>query len=110
MNDYSGNTHTNRILEQNGDITDQFLDNNGHVRGQKVIGNYKQDMMFTGYNESVVRNGEDQRELEYHYTPFHGFNVISAIFTDSAGDIRGTQVLSESRAGGSSTIGREDKT
>ena len=32
VNDYQGNSHRNRVLRQNGDIEDQFLDNNGEVK------------------------------------------------------------------------------
>ncbi len=103
-NDYSGNTHTNRILEQNGNVVDQFLNNNGIVSGTKFVGTYIQLMTFNGYNVSAVRNGQAVRELEYVYTPFNGLTDISAIFVDATGKVVATQVLSESSAGGSSTI------
>jgi hypothetical protein len=107
INDYSGHTHTNRILEQDGSIVDLFLDNNGHTTGQQVVGYYARDMTFTGYNQSVVRNGQTDRELQYVYNPFLGLTVISAIFLDPTGTVIAAQVLSESGAGGSSTVGED---
>ncbi|KAI5926457.1 hypothetical protein F4810DRAFT_654480 [Camillea tinctor] len=44
VNDYSGQTHTNRVLAQNGSIYDQFLDNNGNEHGRQVVGYYSRDM------------------------------------------------------------------
>lgn len=104
-NDYSGNTHTNRILTQSGTIVDQFLDNNGNTRNQQLVGSYLRDMTFNGYNQSVIINGQVARELEYVYTPFYGLSVVSAIYVDVAGTVVATQVLSESGGGGSSTVG-----
>jgi hypothetical protein len=105
VNDYGGNTHTNRILEQDGSIVDESLDNQGNTYNQQVVGSYLNDMTFNGYNESVVKNGQVVRELEYDYAPFDGLMIVSAIFIDEAGTVLATQVLSESRAGGSSTVG-----
>ncbi|KAJ9622033.1 hypothetical protein H2203_006914 [Taxawa tesnikishii (nom. ined.)] len=105
VNDYSGNTHTNRILEQDGSIVDQFLDNNGDVHGQKAVGSYLQNMTSTGHNESTTFANQAVRQLEYIYSPFYGLSVISAIYVDAADKVVATQVLSESSAGGSSTIG-----
>ncbi|MCJ1244051.1 hypothetical protein MMC30_001248 [Trapelia coarctata] len=107
MNDYSGNTHTNRILTQSGSIIDQFLDNHGHVYNQQIVGDYIHDMTFNGYNASVVRNGQVTQELEYVYTPFDGLSVVSAIYLDMSETVVATQVLSESSAGGSSTVGNQ---
>lgn len=104
-NDYSGNTHTNRILTQSGTIVDQFLDNNGKIRNQQLVGSYLSDMTFNGYNQSVIINGQVARELEYVYTPFDGLSVVSAIYVDVAGTVVATQVLSESGGGGGSTVG-----
>jgi hypothetical protein len=105
INDYSGNTHTNRVLTRSGSIVDQFLDNNGNINGQQVVGSYVSDMTFNGYDESVVVNGQAARELEYVYAPFAGLSVVSAIYVDAAGSVLSAQVLSESRGGGSSTVG-----
>ena len=104
-NDYSGNTHTNRILTQSGTIIDQFLDNNGNTRSQQLVGSYLSDMTFNGYNQSIVLYGEVASELEYLYTPFNGLSVVSAIYINTAGTMVATQVLSESGGGGTSTLG-----
>lgn len=105
INDYSGNTHTNRILAQNGDLTDESLDNDGNTYNQQVVGSYLADMTFNGYDQNVVKDGQNVRESEYLYTPFNGLSVVSAIYTNAAGDVVATQVLSESGGGGSSTVG-----
>jgi hypothetical protein len=104
-NDYSGNTHTNRILTQSGSIIDQFLDNNGNTLNEQIVGSYLLDMTFNGYDQSVVMNGQVASELEYVYTPFNGLSVVSAIYVNAAGTVVATQVLSESSGGGSSTVG-----
>lgn len=69
INDYSGITHTNRILSQNGDMVDQFLNNDGTILRQQVVGSYLRDMTFNGYNQTVVKNGNVDREVEYVYAP-----------------------------------------
>ncbi|KAH8687620.1 hypothetical protein BGZ60DRAFT_522266 [Tricladium varicosporioides] len=104
INDYSGNTHTNRILAQNGSLIDEFLDNRGVVHSDQVVGYYLQDMTFNGYNQSVSK-GIATRELEYVYEPYIGLSAVCAVFTDAAGNVVSTQVLSESSAGGTSTVG-----
>ena len=104
INDYSGRTHTNRILAQNGSIIDQSLDNDGNLYSEKIIGDYNTDMTFNGYDQSVTANGQAERELQYVYQPYVGLEVISAIFMDAAGKVVATQVLSESSGGGSSTL------
>ena len=60
---------------------------------------------FNGYNQTVIKNGHVDREIEYIYTPFPGISVVSAIYVNAQGNVLATQVLSESSAGGSSTIG-----
>jgi len=105
VNDYSGNTHTNRVLEQDGSVVDQFLDNDGVVHSQKNVGNFAGLMRFTGYNVSATFDGESVRQLEYSYAPFQGFFVLSAVFLDGEEKVVGTRVLSETSAGGTSTIG-----
>ena len=107
INDYSGNTHTNRVLTQSGSIIDQSLDNKGNIHNHIIVGSYLSDMSSNGYNQSVIKNGQVAREVEYVYTPFHGLSVVSAIFIDAEGSVVATQVLSESSAGGSSTVGRQ---
>ncbi|GAB7354573.1 hypothetical protein MBLNU459_g5023t1 [Dothideomycetes sp. NU459] len=107
VNDYSGNTHTNRILEQDGTIVDQYLDNHGAVHGQKLVGTYLQDMTFTGYNQSTTAHGLPARVLEYIYAPYYGLSIISAITVDEANKVVAARVLSESSAGGMSTISND---
>lgn len=110
VNDYSGNTHTNRILAQNGDIVEQKLDNNGRVQGQTTVGSYDRDMRFNGFNQTVTYKGQEVWELEYVYEPFLGLMAISGIFFDKAsGKIVGTQLLAEARGGGSSSIGASEE-
>ncbi|KAF2796677.1 hypothetical protein K505DRAFT_225556, partial [Melanomma pulvis-pyrius CBS 109.77] len=106
VNDYSGNTHTNRILAQNGDIVEQKLDNNGRVQGQTTVGNYLKDMRFNGFNQTVTFKGQEVREEEYVYEPFPGLMAISGVFLSlSDGGVVGTQLIAEARGGGSSSIG-----
>lgn len=104
-NDYSGNTHKNRILSQNGDIVDQTLDNDGNVKGETTVGNYLRDMTFNGDNVTSTIGGQPAQKLEYVYEPFKGLSVVSYVYVGSTGEVLGTQVLSESFAGGESTIG-----
>jgi hypothetical protein len=104
VNDYSGHTHTNRILAQNGSIIDQSLDNDGNLYAEQVVGYYTDDMTSNGYDQTVTTNGQAERELQYVYKPYAGLEVISAIFVDAANKVVATQVLSESSGGGSSTV------
>lgn len=104
VNNYSGDKHTNRILEQDGSIVDQSLDNDGRVTGQKVIGSYSKDMTHTGQSRTVTENGEEVTEMEYSYTPLPGIRVISAVYVNTAGSVTGTRVLSEAFGGGGSVI------
>jgi len=105
VNDYSGNTHTNRILAQNGSIIDQSINNDGHVYAENMVGFYLQDMTFNGYNKTLTGNSQADRELEYVYEPFPGLQVVSAIFMNAAGKVVGSHVLSEATGGGSTTVG-----
>ena len=110
VNNYQGDTHTNRILAQNGDLIDESLDNDGHATGHKVVGNYATAMHFNGYSKAVDTriNGQTAtKESEYNYNPFPGLTVISMIYQNAAGTVVGTQVLSEGSAGGSSTVGEQ---
>jgi len=110
VNDYSGNTHTNRILAQNGDIVDQSLNNNGQVQGTKVVGSYLKDMRFNGFNETVTYKGQQVQEEEYVYEPFMGLMAISGVFKSLAdGRVVGTQLIAEARGGGSSSIGANEE-
>jgi hypothetical protein len=110
VNDYSGNTHTNRILAQNGDIVEQKLDNNGRVSSTTVVGSYLKDMRFNGFNETVTFKGEQVQEEEYVYEPFMGLMAISGVFKSlSDGSVVGTQLIAEARGGGSSSIGANEE-
>jgi len=64
-------------------------------------------MIPAGHEHTVVYNGQTVVEREYSYEPFAGLNIISAIYIDSSGTVVAAKVLSESGAGGSSTIGNE---
>jgi len=105
INDYTGHSHTNRVLSQTGAIVDQSLDDMGHVISEKEVGTYEQDMRFNGDNITVVHDGKEVWQLEYVYEPFRGLIVMSYVFVDQGGRVVGTQVASEGYAGGSSTIG-----
>lgn len=109
INNYEGNTHTNRVLAQNGDIVDQFLNNNGDIYNTQVVGRFSSDMTFTGVNETTTRNGQPVNELQFIYTPFAGLRSVAAIFLDAEENVIATQVISEVFAGGESTIGDELK-
>ncbi|KAJ4324019.1 hypothetical protein N0V94_001519 [Neodidymelliopsis sp. IMI 364377] len=105
-NDFSGNTHTRRILAQNGDIVEQKLNNYGSISNERVVGNYQKNMRFNGFNESVTFKGEEVREEEYVYEPFKGlFSIVGVFKSKSTGEVVGTQLLAEARGGGSATIG-----
>lgn len=108
INDYSGQTHTNRVLAQSGDIVDQFLNNDGELTNQKTVGSYLKDMTFTGSNQTIVKDGQVVQELEYMYAPFPGLQVVSAVYINKQGTIIGTRVLSEVSGGGTSTIQADD--
>ncbi|RMZ01168.1 hypothetical protein D0862_06473 [Hortaea werneckii] len=107
VNDYSGNTHTNRVLAQNGDLIDVSLDNDGNSSGEKVIGTYESEMSFNGHEVTVEYEGEDVTLKEYRYSPIYGISAICAIYLRDDGSVAGTQVLAESNAGGSSTISED---
>lgn len=110
IDDYSGNTHTNRILAQNGDLIDQSLDNNGRESGTKVVGNFANNMRFNGFNQTVTFKGKEVIEEEYVYEPYSGLMAISGIFKDkSTGEVVGTQLLAEARGGGSATIAASEE-
>ena len=104
VNDFSGNSHTNRILEQNGDIVEQNLDNDGRVSSTRVVGSYAKDMTFTGHQDTVQRNGKEVERKQYKYEPIHGVQAIAAIFSDASGKVVGTQILSELEVGGHATV------
>ncbi len=106
INDYTGHTHTNRILAQNGDIYDQFLDNDGAETGaRKVVGYYARDMTFNGHNKTIEADGEVKEfELQYVYAPFAGIEVVSWVWVGVGGEVQRTRVIAEAFGGGGSTI------
>ena len=105
VNNYAGQTHTNRMLTQTGSIVDQSLDNDGRVTRTITVGSYASDMQPNGYEVTVMRDGQEVKEVEYLYRPFPGLTAVSAIYFDAQGVVVGTQVLAESSAGGTSTVG-----
>jgi hypothetical protein len=109
-NDFSGNTHTRRVLKQNGDIVEQKLNNYGSISNEKVVGNYAKDMRFSGFNESVTFKGEEVREEEYVYEPFRGlFSIVGVFKSKTTGEVVGTQLLAEARGGGTANIGNVEE-
>ena len=108
VNNFEGNTHTRRVLAQNGDIVEQTLDNHGSISGTTVVGSYLKDMRFNGFNESVTYKHQEVWEEEYIYEPFPGLYSISGVFLNKVtGKVVGTQLLAEARGGGSADIGNE---
>ena len=109
INDYSGNTHTNRVLQQDGTLINELLDNDGVVSSTQVVGTYLTEMTFNGYNISTTVDGAPARELEYVYHPVPGVSAICAIFVGEDGSVLQTSIIAETRAGGGSTIDGELK-
>jgi hypothetical protein len=108
INDYQGNTHTNRVLAQNGSIVDEFLNNDGNELKRTVVGFYSRDMTFNGHNKTISVDGEPtEYELQYVYTPFPGVDVVSWVYLDTAGKVVRTQVIAEAMGGGTSTISND---
>jgi hypothetical protein len=104
VNDYSGNTHTNRVLFQNGDIVDEALTNDGTVLSHTVVGSVATDMTFNGFNQTVTLAGQSVHELEYTYSPLVGLSIVAAVFQDFSGKTVAARILAESRGGGYSSI------
>ncbi|KAI0846079.1 hypothetical protein F5Y00DRAFT_244855 [Daldinia vernicosa] len=108
VNDYSGQTHTNRILAQNGSIYDSLLDNNGDEHGRQIVGYYSKDMTFTGHNRTITIDGKTEYELSYEYKPFPGLDAVANIYVTPEGKVVKTQVVAEAQGGGTSTISDDD--
>jgi hypothetical protein len=109
INDYSGHTHTNRILAQNGSVIDVFLDNEGDEHGRKVVGSYKKLMQFNGHNRTISVDGKiSEFELQYVYKPYLGLEVTSHIYVNSRGKVTRTEVIAEIEGGGTSHISDDD--
>ncbi|KAH8176640.1 hypothetical protein LIA77_05058 [Sarocladium implicatum] len=132
VHDFSGSTHRNRILAQNGSLIDSFLNNNGDVSRERVVGFYANDMIFNGHNRTVYEpteppvgggdsnesgNDDDagddddeqdkvikEFELQYVYRPFPGVEATSNIYVDTQGNVLRTQVIAEAEGGGTATI------
>jgi hypothetical protein len=103
VNDYAGDTHTNRILAPNGDIVNQALDNDGAVRSETAVGSYKTDMKFNGYEKDVERDGKMVKEQEWVYEPFVGLVAVCMIYLDGD-EVVATRLIAEARGGGESVI------
>lgn len=105
MNDYSGNTHTNRVLAQSGELYDVKLDNDGNEKTRSLTGYYSDDMTFTGHNRTISVAGEVKEfELQYLYTPLPGIESVCWIYVSPAGKVTRTMVIAEAFGGGSSTL------
>ncbi|KAI0165900.1 hypothetical protein GGR57DRAFT_449207 [Xylariaceae sp. FL1272] len=108
VNDYSGQSHTNRVLAQNGSIFDVALDNNGNEHGRKAVGFYSRDMTFTGHNRSITIDGTTELELGYRYAPFPGLEAFANIYTTTDGQVVKTRLIAEAEGGGTSTVSDDD--
>ncbi|KAI0127372.1 hypothetical protein BJ170DRAFT_625137 [Xylariales sp. AK1849] len=104
INNYAGDTHTNRVLGQNGTIWDVSLDNDGTETGRKNVGPYNRDMTYTGHNRTIIFNGKTEYELGYKYAPYPGLSVFAHIYQTPEGNVVKTTIVSEAEGGGTSTI------
>ncbi|KAH8653844.1 hypothetical protein BX600DRAFT_516074 [Xylariales sp. PMI_506] len=104
VNNYAGQTHTNRVLAQNGTIWDVSVDNDGTETGRKNVGSYMRDMTFTGHNRTVIFKGVTEYELGYRYTPYPGLDIYAYIFMTEQGNVIKTSIVSEAEGGGTSTV------
>lgn len=110
VNDYSGNTHTNRILGQDGNLYDIKLDNDGHEQSEALVGSYAALMTFTGHNKTIAVDGVvKQYELQYKYNPFPGIEAQAYIYVTPSGKVSMTEIISEAFGGGTSTISDDDE-
>ncbi|WYZ40979.1 hypothetical protein EsH8_IV_001320 [Colletotrichum jinshuiense] len=108
VNDFSGRTHTNRVLAQNGSMFDVSLDNNGDETGRRVVGYYSRDMAFTGHNRTVSVDGRPvEFELQYLYAPYPGLEAFSNIYVDAGGRVVRTKIVAEAEGGGTATISND---
>lgn len=109
LNDYSGNTHTNRVLDRNGDVVDHSLDNDGHIYASKVVGTYQTLMTKVGSPKAgVIVDGMVATQQEYVYVPSHlgsfGLEVVCYVYTGADGEVIAARVVAEVEGGGYSTI------
>ncbi|KAH7039832.1 uncharacterized protein B0I36DRAFT_357218 [Microdochium trichocladiopsis] len=108
VNDYSGATHKNRILDQDGNIFDMTLDNNGNERSREIVGSYLTDMVATGHSRTITIDGVTEFEVGYLYAPYPGLRVHALIFTTLSGEVVKTKCVAEAEAGGTSTISEDN--
>ena len=112
VNNFSKSKNRNRILAQNGSLIDSFLNNNGKVKREKVVGYYKRDMTFNGHNRTIYKDDDDddnkriikEFELQYVYTPFPALEAVSNIYVTPEGKVTRTQVIAEAEGGGTASI------
>ncbi|KAF2158004.1 hypothetical protein K461DRAFT_264816 [Myriangium duriaei CBS 260.36] len=104
VNDYSGNTHRNRVLEQDGSIVDEYLDNDGNVKSRTTVGSYSTEFSPTGEAHTSTVNGEAVTSQEYMYNPYFGLNVVAIISSNAQNEVVAARVISEVFAGGMSSI------
>ncbi|KAF4783543.1 hypothetical protein HER10_EVM0011143 [Colletotrichum scovillei] len=108
VNDFSGRTHTNRVLAQNGSLFDVYLDNSGNESGRKVVGFYSRDMTFSGHNKTISIDGQVKEfELQYVYAPYPGLEAFSNIYLDTTGKVVRTKIVAEAEGGGTATISND---
>lgn len=108
VNDYTGNTHTNRVLAQNGDLVDQSLDNAGFVYNAQVVGRYDTEMTPTGrVREGVIVDGVRTREEEWVYLPLPGLEIVCKVYVGETGVVA-TKMFVEIEGGGNSSISADD--
>lgn len=109
VNDYSGNTHTNRVLGQDGNLYDVKLNNEGDEQGETLVGSYAQLMTFTGHNKTISVDGVvKQYELQYVYNPFPGIESVCYVYVTPSGKVSYTEIIAEAFGGGSSTISEDE--
>ncbi|KAF7313188.1 hypothetical protein MKEN_01005300 [Mycena kentingensis (nom. inval.)] len=113
INDYAGNTHTNRVLMQTGAVVDESLDNAGHVTARTTVGTFA--TLFTPLTQpnhpdgiKTTKNGVTVTEELFMYAPLPGVEAISAIFFDDANRVVAAEVIAEANGGGTSTISDDE--
>lgn len=106
VNNFSGSTHRNRILAQNGSLFDVFLNNQGDERRRREVGYYERDMTFTGHNKTIPDDDGEVKEfeLQYLYEPFRGLAAYCNIYVSPSGNVVRTKVVAEAEGGGTATI------
>jgi hypothetical protein len=108
VNDYVGNAHTNRILDQAGNIIDQKLHNDGTVYASSIVGSYWHDMTPTGHESTLLYGGQNAKAVDYEYAPIPGLSLVARVYLSASGSVLGTQIVSEIEGGGTSTIANDE--